>query len=93
MNNPAKTFAQRVCAPDLIFTAVRLSDPDSDWTVTGYVDNLFDTFAETGVRGSNGNNRFILSDENGDPVYPRSVFTNVIPPRQIGIRFTKSFGL
>ncbi|RZJ96395.1 MAG: TonB-dependent receptor, partial [Brevundimonas sp.] len=73
--------------------AVRLTNPGSDWTVTGYVDNLFDTFAETGVRGSRGNNRFILGDENGDPVYPRSVFTNVIPPRVIGVRFTKAFGL
>lgn len=72
--------------------AVRLGDPGSDWAVTGYVENLFDEYYETGVRGTSLHNQ-ILSDENGAPVYTRNHFTNVGSPRQIGIRFTKAFGL
>ena len=72
--------------------AVQLTDAESDWTVTGYVDNLFDEYYETGVRGTSLHNQ-VLEDEDGSPVYTRNFFTNVGTPRQIGIRFTKAFGL
>lgn len=63
----------------------------SDWSVTGYVNNLFDDFIETGARGTPLSNQ-ILADANGDPVYARTFFTYVAPPRVIGVRFTKDFG-
>lgn len=63
----------------------------SDWSVTAYVNNLFDEFIETGARTTPLYNQ-ILADANGDPVYARSFFTYVAPPRVIGIRFTKDFG-
>jgi len=63
----------------------------SDWSVTAYINNLFDDFIETGARGTPLTNQ-ILADGNGDPVYARTFFTYVAPPRVIGVRFTKEFG-
>ncbi|MFN3816527.1 TonB-dependent receptor [Brevundimonas sp.] len=72
--------------------SVRLSNPGGDWSLTGYIDNVWDEYAETGVRGTSLSNQ-ILQDMNGDPVYARSHFTNVLPPRVIGVRFSKLFSL
>lgn len=71
--------------------SVRLSDPGADWSVTAYVDNVWDEFYETGAR-SNPDYNLIREDINGDPVYARNHFTNVGAPRVIGIRFTKAYG-
>lgn len=35
----------------------------------------------------------VLEDADGGPVYARNFFTNVLPPRKFGLRFTKTFGL
>ncbi|WP_374576163.1 TonB-dependent receptor [Phenylobacterium sp.] len=60
------------------------------WTATFFVDNLFDAFVRTGARGTPAYNQ-IVYDENGDPHYERSFFFNVLPPRKVGLRFTRSF--
>ena len=55
------------------------------WSVTGYVDNLFDEFAESGVQGTRLSNQVV----NGTSV--RTFLTQVLPPRTIGARFTYRF--
>ncbi|MFN7110408.1 MAG: TonB-dependent receptor [Brevundimonas sp.] len=72
--------------------SVRLSQAGADWSVTAYVDNVWDEYAETGARSTPLSNQ-VLADENGDPVYARNFFTNVLPPRKFGVRFSKKFGL
>lgn len=52
-----------------------------DWSATLFVNNLFDEFAETGVRGTALSNQTI----NGANV--RTFGTFVAPPRAIGVRF------
>ena len=65
---------------------------DADtWKVSLYAENLFDEFAESGVQGSPRADQTV-SDENGDTVYFRGFFTNPLPPRKIGVRFTAKFG-
>ena len=76
---------------DLHTASVRLNAPDAGWAVTAYVNNLWDEFAETGARSTPSANQVLENDEGG-PVYARNHFTNVLPPRVIGIRFTKDFG-
>ena len=72
--------------------SVRLSAPGADWAVTAYVDNIWDEYAETGARSTPLANQ-VLEDADGGPVYARNFFTNVLPPRKFGLRFTKTFGL
>lgn len=69
--------------------SVKLSG--ADWTAALYVSNLFDEYAETAARSTPRHNQ-VVSDDNGDPVYARSYYTSVMPPRAIGVRFTKKFG-
>jgi outer membrane receptor protein involved in Fe transport len=64
---------------------------DDDWSVTLYAKNLLDEFVETNARGGPDYNQYAL-DENGDPHAVRTYYTDVLPPRQIGIRFTRHFG-
>jgi outer membrane receptor protein involved in Fe transport len=63
----------------------------ADWTLRFYVNNLFDELAETGVVSTSRNN-LIFTDDGGGPVYVRSFYTDVGPPRQIGLRFSYEFG-
>lgn len=60
------------------------------WTVTGYVDNLFNEYGETGVRSTPLFDKSV-TDFNGDPVYARSYGTFVASPRTIGVRLAKTF--
>ena len=53
-----------------------------DWKGTLFVNNLFDEFAETGVTGT------ILSNQIVSGASVRSFYTNVAPPRAIGVRFS-----
>jgi len=55
------------------------------WSVTGYVNNVFDEFAESGVQSTRLSNQFV----SGASV--RSFLTNVLPPRTLGARFTYRF--
>jgi len=61
------------------------------WDAAVFVNNLWDTYAETGARSTPLFNQ-IVPDTNGDPVYARSFYTSVLPPRAIGFRFVKRFG-
>lgn len=61
------------------------------WRATLYVDNLFNEFAETGARATEQYNQPVF-DGNGDRVYVRSYYSYVLPPRAVGIRFTRRFG-
>lgn len=79
-------------AYDIHNASVRLNAPGAGWAVTAYVNNIWDEFAETGARSTPLANQ-ILQNDAGDPVYARNHFTNVLAPRQFGIRFTKDFGL
>jgi len=69
--------------------SVRLSG--DSWTATLFVNNIFDTYAETAARSTPVWNQ-VVTDDNNDPVYARSFYTSVLPPRAIGVRFTKKFG-
>jgi outer membrane receptor protein involved in Fe transport len=68
-----------------------LTGETENWAVTFYVRNLLDEFVETNARGGPDFNQFVL-DTNGDPHAVRTFYTDVLPPRTIGVRFTHSFG-
>ena len=63
---------------------------DNGWSAMLYVNNLFNEFGETGVRGTPLLDQSV-SDINGDPVYVRTFGTFVAPPRSIGVRASKKF--
>lgn len=54
------------------------------------MDNIFNKFAEVGVRGTPQGLQ-VLTNADGGPVYYRSYGTFVLPPRQIGLRSTLKF--
>lgn len=70
---------------------IALTDPDAVWTVTLYANNLFDEYVETNARNTPLYNQ-TLTDADGGPVYVRSFYVDVAPPRQIGLRFSKKWG-
>ena len=53
-----------------------------DWKGAFFVNNVFDEFAETGVTGTELSNQII----SGASV--RAFYTNILPPRTIGVRFS-----
>ncbi len=57
-----------------------------EWKATLFANNLFDEYAETGVRGTALYNQTI----NGANV--RTFFTHVAPPRAVGVRFSWDVG-
>lgn len=61
------------------------------WSLTLYANNLFDKFAQVGARQTPAYNQ-ILTDSGGGLVHERSFFTYVLPPRRVGVRFSKTFG-
>jgi outer membrane receptor protein involved in Fe transport len=63
----------------------------AQWTVGLYAQNLTNEYAETGVRSRPS---FVqtVADENGDPVHVRSYSHEVLRPREVGIKFSYSFG-
>ncbi len=66
---------------------------DTDkWNVTLYADNLLDKFAVTGVRSDQATIQTV-PDINGDPVYTRRYYNNVLRPRTIGLRATYRFDM
>jgi len=52
------------------------------WKGTLFVNNLFDEYAETGVTGTS------LFNQTVDGANVRSYYTNIAPPRAIGVRFS-----
>ncbi|MBR0552548.1 TonB-dependent receptor [Stakelama marina] len=71
--------------------SARLTGSDRDWSLTLYVNNVFNQFSQTGVAGSPNYNQTVYDDQGGAH-YVRTFYTYVLPPRQFGVRFTKSFG-
>lgn len=63
---------------------------DGAWSATFYVNNLFNEFGETGVRGTPQFDQSV-TDANGGPVYVRTYGTFVAPPRTIGLRVSRKF--
>ncbi len=62
------------------------------WTVALYADNLLDEFAVTGVRSDRASIQTV-PDINGDPVYTRRYYNNVLRPLTIGLRATYRFDM
>ena len=56
-----------------------------NWTLTAYVDNLFNDFSETSASNTPLNNQTILGAK------VRRFRTNVLPPRSVGARFKIRF--
>lgn len=52
------------------------------WKAALFANNLFDEFAETGVTGTS------LSNQTVSGASVRSYYTNILPPRAIGVRFS-----
>ena len=67
-----------------VANASAVYDTDN-YSVTLYVNNVFDEFAETGVQGS------VLSNQIVNGASVRSFQTTVLTPRTIGARFSYSF--
>lgn len=61
------------------------------WTATLYANNVFDELIETGVTSSPLSN-VTFTDDAGGTVFVRSFYTDVAPPRQVGIRVVYNFG-
>ncbi|WP_293677748.1 TonB-dependent receptor [uncultured Phenylobacterium sp.] len=68
-----------------------LSSEEGDWRVTLYAENLFDKFVEVGGVKNPWFNQAGLQDDTGRTVFVRTG-VNVLPPRKVGLRFTKRFG-
>ena len=51
------------------------------WKGTLFVNNLLDEYAETGVTGT------VLSNQTVNGANVRAFYTNIAPPRTIGVRF------
>lgn len=60
------------------------------YTVTLFAKNLTNTFAETSAVGTVLNSQ-VVTDNDGGNVYPRAYRTIILPPRQVGVRFTYNF--
>lgn len=56
------------------------------WSVTGYINNLFDKFAETGAQGDPLDNQIVFGGTSH-----RGFLTHVLQPQTIGVRFRYSF--
>lgn len=82
--------AQGIVLPGFDTHNFSLNLSDGSLSITAYVNNIFNTFGETGVRGTPAVDQSV-TDSNGDPVYVRNFGTFVAPPRQIGVRVRKRF--
>ncbi|HEX8902941.1 TonB-dependent receptor [Vitreimonas sp.] len=80
-----------VTLPDYTLHNASIQADAGAWTITLYARNLLDEFVETNARGGPDYNQFVL-DDNGDAHAVRTYYTDVLPPRQIGVRFTHRFG-
>jgi len=61
------------------------------WTVALYAKNLLDEFVETSARGGVDYNQYVFDADGGQHAV-RTYYTDVLPPRTIGIRFVSKFG-
>lgn len=72
------------------YARIGLTDTQHGFSVALYADNIFNKFVEVSERGTPLFNQ-VVSDVLGDPVYDRRFSTGVLPPRLVGLRFTKAF--
>ena len=72
---------------------------DEKWSVTFYIDNLFDKFAFNSARRTPGDvngflhNEFIPRYNNNGPALLRNYGHYVLEPRKIGVRFNYMFDM
>lgn len=64
---------------------------NANWRISLYGDNIFDEYAETGLRGDTSW-QYSLADINGADVPLRRYYHNIIRPRQVGLSFVYDFG-
>ena len=63
-----------------------------NWSLTGYVDNLFNDFSESSAANTPLNNQLAPAfDGDTNPANVRRFRTNVLPPRSIGARLRYKF--
>ena len=63
-----------------------------NWSLIGYVDNLFNDFSESSAANTPLNNQLVPAfDGDTAPANVRRFRTNVLPPRSIGARFKYRF--
>lgn len=72
------------------YARIGLTDTRNEFSVTLYADNVFNELVEVSQRSTPLGNQ-VVADVLGDPVYVRHFSTGVLPPRLLGVRFTKSF--
>jgi hypothetical protein len=79
-----------ITLPDYSVSNFTLSLLGESYSVDLFVYNIFDAYIETSARQSPDYN-IVLDGGGGRPVYYRSFTTDIAPPRQFGVRFTKNF--
>lgn len=62
-----------------------------NWSIMLYAKNIWDEFAESGAVSTTRSN-VVFTDDAGGDVFVRSHYTDVLPPRQIGVRVSYDFG-
>ena len=63
------------------------------WRVSLYAENVFDEYAETGVRGDTSWLYSVGDPSFGTDFTLRRYYHNVVRPRQVGLSFVYDFGL
>ncbi len=82
----ARGGSQTLPGYSLSYARIGLASAKDQWSVSLYADNVFNRFVEVGTRGTPLFNQTVIGS-----VYDRRFSTSVLPPRRIGIRFTKGF--
>lgn len=72
------------------YARIGVVNKDDGYSVSLYADNIFNEFVEVGVRNSPLYNQNVVNSS-ANTVYLRRFSTAVLPPRRIGVRFTKTF--
>jgi len=72
------------------FARIGVVNASAGFSAAIYVDNIFDEFVEVGVRNSPLYNQNVINSS-ANTVYFRRFSTAVLPPRRVGLRFTKAF--
>lgn len=70
--------------------SARYEDKPGGWSITFFVENVFNQFSQTGV-ASNANYNQTVLDDSGGVHYVRTFYTYVLPPRKFGMRLIKKF--
>lgn len=71
---------------------VALGYESDNWSLIGFVDNLFNDFSESSAANTPLNNQLVPAfGGDANPANVRRFRTNVLPPRSIGARFTYRF--